>query len=135
MKKKTAIIIATAFLFVASPAIETTVFPQAHTAYAVSKEYKNALEEAEMLKDTNFSKKAFYEVMQNESGFEKKAVDYAVKKLKISWKKNALASAKELQNYGLSKKQIKETLLSTDDGGGFTKSEANYAIKHLEDED
>lgn len=57
MKKKTAIIIATAFLFVASPAIETTVFPQAHTAYAVSKEYKNALETAELMKDANMSKK------------------------------------------------------------------------------
>ena len=134
-KKKTAIIIATAFLFVASPAIETTVFPQAHTAYAVSKEYKNALETAELMKDANMSKKAFYQALQDESGFEKKAVDYAVKKLKISWKKNALASAKEFQDYGMSKKQIKESLLSEEDGGGFTKSEVNYAIKHLEDED
>lgn len=35
----------------------------------------------------------------------------------------------------MSKKQIKESLLSEEDGGGFTKSEVNYAIKHLEDED
>lgn len=135
MKKKTALAIATAFLFVASPVIETTVLPQYNTVYAVSKEYKNALEQADLMKDANLSKKAFYQAMQDESGFEKKAVDYAVKKLKISWKKNALASAKELQNYGMSKKQIKETLLSTDDGGGFTKSEVKYAMKHLEDED
>lgn len=135
MRKKTAFVIATAFLFVASPVIETTVLPQYNTVYAVSKEYKNALEQADLMKDANLSKKAFYQAMQDESGFEKKAVDYAVKKLKISWKKNALASAKELQNYGISKKQIKETLLSTDDGGGFTKSEVKYAMKHLEDED
>lgn len=135
MRKKTAFVIATAFLFVASPVIETTVLPQYNTVYAVSKEYKNALEQADLMKDANLSKKAFYQAMQDESGFEKKAVDYAVKKLKISWKKNALASAKELQNYGMSKKQIKETLLSTDDGGGFTKSEVKYAMKHLEDED
>ena len=123
MKKKTAIIIATAFLFVASPAIETTVFPQAHTAYAVSKEYKNALETAELMKDANMSKKAFYQALQDENGFEKKAVDYA------------LASAKNFQDYGMSKEKIKETLLSEEDGGGFTKSEVNYAIKHLEGED
>ncbi|MCF1634348.1 Ltp family lipoprotein [Streptococcus gallolyticus] len=135
MRKKTAFVIATAFLIVASPVIETTVLPQYNTVYAVSKEYKNALEQADLMKDANLSKKAFYQAMQDESGFEKKAVDYAVKKLKISWKKNALASAKELQNYGMSKKQIKETLLSTDDGGGFTKSEVKYAMKHLEDED
>lgn len=135
MRKKTAFVIVAAFLLIASPVIETTVLPQHNTVYAVSKEYKNALEQADLMKDANLSKKAFYQAMQDESGFEKKAVDYAVKKLKISWKKNALASAKELQNYGMSKKQIKETLLSTDDGGGFTKSEVKYAMKHLEDED
>mgnify|MGYP000128601118 CR=1 FL=1 len=42
---------------------------------------------------------------------------------------------KNFQDYGMSKEKIKETLLSEEDGGGFTKSEANYAIKHLEDED
>lgn len=135
MKKKTAVIIATAFLFVASPAIETIVFPQSHTVYAVSKEYKNAVEQANLMKDAYMSKKAFYQAMQDESGFEKKAVDYAVKKLKINWKKNALEAAKNFQDYGMSKEKIKETLLSEEDGGGFTKSEVNYAIKHLEDED
>lgn len=135
MRKKTAFVIAAAFLLIASPVIETTVLPQYNTVYAVSKEYKNALEQADLMKDANLSKKAFYQAMQDESGFEKKAVDYAVKKLKISWKKNALASAKEFQNYGMSKEEIKETLLSTDDGGGFTKSEVKYAMKHLEDED
>ena len=135
MKKKTAIIVAATFLFIASPVVETTVFHQNNTVYAVSKEYENALTQAEYIKDANLSKKAFYEAMQDESGFEKKAVDYAVKKLKISWKKNALATAKDLQDFGMSKEKIKESLLSTDDGGVFTKSEVKYAMKHLEDED
>ncbi|MGF0111880.1 Ltp family lipoprotein [Streptococcus sp. SGI.013] len=135
MKKKTAIVVATALLFVASPVAEIIISPRTNTVYAVSKEYENALEYAGYFKDANLSKKAFYEALQDEGGFEKKAVDYAVKKLKISWKKNALAAAKSLQDFGLSKAKIKESLLSDGDGGGFTKSEVNYAMKHLEDED
>ncbi|KGR72865.1 Ltp family lipoprotein [Streptococcus phocae subsp. salmonis] len=118
----------------ATPEISNKLLSQCVTVVAVSKEYQNALETAKMVKDANMSKKAFYDMMVNESKFKKKAVDYAVKKLKISWKKNALAQAKSMQKFGASKEMIKEQLSASGDGGGFTKKEVNYAIKHLEDD-
>lgn len=116
-----------------TPELSNKLFSQSVTVVAISKEYQNALETAKMVKDANMSKKAFYDMMINESKFEKKAVDYAAKKLKINWKKNALAQAKSMQKFGASKETIEEQLSANSDGGGFTKKEVNYAIKHLED--
>ncbi|WP_249629281.1 Ltp family lipoprotein [Streptococcus uberis] len=119
--------------FAATPETSNVFTNQPVVVSAITKEYKNALQTAKMVKDTNMSKKAFYEMMTKESKFDKKAVDYAVKKLKINWKENALKQAKAMQDFGSSKEIIKEEMLKDGDGGGFTKAEVKYAIKHLED--
>lgn len=135
MKKKLIIslISVATITFATTPELSNALTSQPVTVSAVSKEYENALQTAKMVKDTNMSKKAFYEMMTKESKFEKKAVDYAVKKLKINWKENALKQAKAMQDFGSSKAIIKEELLKDGDGGGFTKAEVNYAMKHIED--
>lgn len=132
-KKKFIAMISVSVIGLSFTPVVSDLTSQQHVIYAISKEYDNALELGKMIKDTNLSKKEYYDTLQKESEFEKKAVDYTVKKLKINWKKNCLKKAKQLQDFGLSKEKIKKSLLSSDDGGKFTKSEVNYAMKHLED--
>ncbi|HER4030117.1 TPA: hypothetical protein VKI76_001351, partial [Streptococcus pyogenes] len=52
-----------------TPELSNKLFSQSVTVVAVSKEYQNALETAKMVKDANMSKKAFYNMMINESKF------------------------------------------------------------------
>ena len=65
---------------------------------SVPTEYSSALRKAETYGNSMYmSKQAIYDQLVSEHGekFSKKAAQYAMKNLKIDWKKNALAKAKD----------------------------------------
>lgn len=99
-------------------------------------EYRNALATAQTYAETMaMSKKAIYNQLVSEYGenFEKDAAQYAVDNLKgISWKENALKTARTYsETMNMSKAAIYDQLIS-DYGEQFTKKQAQYAIDHLE---
>lgn len=132
MKKKTILTVATLATLTLGTPLYTPIKAPSSIVYASSKDKKDALDFAEMVNDTPLSKKDFYATMK-EGGYNKKTTDYVVKKLKVSWKKNALKSAENMYQFTDSKEKIKKELISKSDGGNYTQKEAEYAIKHLKD--
>ena len=101
----------------------------------VTQEYKNALSQAIYFATRdNLSKKAIYDQLTSEYGgqFPADAAQYAIDNLTgIDWNANALAQAKYFYTRGgLSKSAVYDQLTS-EYGGQFTASEAQYAIDHL----
>lgn len=102
----------------------------------VTQEYKNALSQAIYFATRdNLSKKAIYDQLTSDYGgqFPADAAQYAIDNLTgIDWNANALAQAKYFYTRGgLSKSAVYDQLTS-EYGGQFTASEAQYAIDHLD---
>ena len=102
----------------------------------VTQEYKNALSQAIYFATRdNLSKKAIYNQLTSDYGgqFPADAAQYAIDNLTgIDWNANALAQAKYFYTRGgLSKSAVYDQLTS-EYGGQFTASEAQYAIDHLD---
>ena len=102
----------------------------------VTQEYKNALSKAIYFATRdNLSKKAIYAQLTSDYGgqFPADAAQYAIDNLTgIDWSANALAQAKYFYTRGgLSKSAVYDQLTS-EYGGQFTASEAQYAIDHLD---
>lgn len=102
----------------------------------VPKEYKNALNKAQLYSDTMYmSKNKIYDQLTSEYGedFSKDAAQYAIDNVEADWNKNALEKAKSYQeSMSMSKSKIKDQLTS-EYGEGFTQDQAKYAIEHLDD--
>ena len=102
----------------------------------VTQEYKNALSQAIYFATRdNLSKKAIYNQLTSDYGgqFPADAAQYAINNLTgIDWNANALAQAEYFYTRsGMSKSAIYDQLTS-EYGGQFTASEAQYAIDHLD---
>ena len=101
---------------------------------SVPTEYSSALRKAETYGNSMYmSKQAIYDQLVSEHGekFSKKAAQYAMKNLKIDWKKNALAKAKDYSDTMYMSKQGIYDQLKSQHGEKFTEKEAAYAIKHV----
>lgn len=101
----------------------------------VSKEYENALKNAESYSENmHMSKQGIYDQLISEYGenFPAEAAQYAVDNLQADYKKNALEKAKSYQDgMSMSKESIREQLTS-EYGEKFTQEEAEYAVENLE---
>lgn len=98
---------------------------------------KNAVSNVlEMMKDVPFSKKALLDYITdpNELGLSESDAKAVIKDANIDFKENAYKMAKQLNDFGMTADKIKESLTSEGDGGGYTESEAKYAIEKLEKE-
>ena len=101
---------------------------------SVPTEYSSALRKAETYGNSMYmSKQAIYDQLVSEHGekFSKKAAQYAMKNLKIDWKKNALAKAKDYSDTMYMSKQGIYDQLKSQHGEKFTEKEAAYAIKQV----
>lgn len=104
------------------------------TAPKVSPEYINALRAAETYSDImHMSKKAIYKQLTSEfDQYSDDAATYAVENLNADWNANALASARNYrETMNMSKGAIHKQLVS-EFGGGFTKEQADYAVKNMD---
>ena len=102
---------------------------------SVSKEFKNALKQAEWYASIlNMSKQGVYDQLTSPygEGFPADAAQYAVDNLQCDWNENALQSAISYSNtMHMSKQGIYDQLIS-EYGEKFTKSEAQYAVDHIQ---
>jgi hypothetical protein len=129
MKKTLASIAAAAILGT------TLTFGAAASAEAsVPWEYKNALASAQSYVDIlDFSKQGLYDQLTSSYGgdFPAAASKYALKHVKVNYKREALGAAKSYKKtLHMSKNAIYEQLTS-EYGGQFTNAQAKWAIKHL----
>lgn len=100
---------------------------------SVPKEYKSALNSADIYANTmHMSKAGLYEQLTADAGdeFSPEAAQYAVDNVKTDWNKNALESAKSYQEMDMSPESIREQLTS-DAGEKFTQEQADYAVANL----
>ena len=125
------------FASIAAAAIlgTTLTFGAATSAQAaVPWEYKNALASAQSYVDNmDFSKDGLYDQLTSEYGedFPAAAAKYALKHVKVNYKREALGSAKSYQkNMHMSKNAIYDQLTS-EYGEQFTSAQAKWAVKHL----
>jgi len=106
----------------------------ATAVHADSWENKNALASAQSyVKILDFSEQGLYDQLTSEYGgdFPAAAAKYALKHLKVNYKREALGAAKSYQKtLHLSKNAIYDQLTS-EFGGQFTNAQAKWAIKHL----
>lgn len=101
---------------------------------SVPREYKAALDKAEIYSDTMYmSKVGIYKQLISEygEGFPEEAAQYAIDNIVTDWKRNALEKARiYADEMSMSDSSIYEQLIS-EHGEGFTKEEAQYAIDNL----
>lgn len=103
----------------------------------IPSEYKNALITAEEYNETQpMSKAGLYNQLTSKDGeaFTQAAGQYAVDHLNADWNKNALKCAKEYEKTEhLSRADLQQQLSSSvsDGGEGFTASQVQYAMSHL----
>lgn len=97
----------------------------------VSQEYKNALKSAQNYLDmSGFSKKSLEKQLEFE-GFSEDSANYALDSVNVDWNEQALRSARVYyENMSMSKEEI-FTQLSSDDGEGYTREQARYAVDNL----
>ena len=62
------------------------------------------------------------------SRYSEDATQYALNKLNVDWKEQALLRAKSYQEFHFSKEKLVEQLINVDK---FTQEEADYAIEHV----
>lgn len=92
----------------------------------VEKEFRRAYATAKQLsKDSPISKQAIKNKIKNYN-YSDGANQYAVYKLNIDWKEQALLKAKSYQEFHYSKEKLVEQLINIDK---FTQEEADYAIE------
>lgn len=96
-------------------------------------EYRSALSKAKSYSDTlSMSKRAIYDQLTSTlEKFSKESAQYAVDNVDVAWSLNALDKAKSYQEHvSMSPKAIYRQLIEFEK---FTKDQASYAIKHLDD--
>ena len=94
----------------------------------VEKEFKRAYETAKNLSaDSPISMQAIKNKIKIYN-YSEGANQYAVYKLNIDWKEQALLKAKSLQKYRYSKEKLVEQLINVE---LFTQEEADYAVEHV----
>ena len=96
----------------------------------VSTEFKNARKKAESYEDTvHLSKAKLAEQLVTFEKFTQEEAEYAVKNIKVDFKKQALEKAKDYQKtVTLSEDGLKNQLINFEN---FTEEEANYAVENL----
>lgn len=101
---------------------------------SVPREYSSALASAQSyIRNLDMSKKGLYKQLTSQygEGFPKKAAEYALKHVKVDYRREALDSAKSYQkNLHLSRSGIRKQLVSQY-GEQFTGAQADWAMAHL----
>lgn len=100
------------------------------------RDYQQALETAEMYVGVNHSSKyrVFISLTQStnpRTRFSKKAANFAIKNVEVDWYQNALARAKYYRNKKHFSDERLKLQLTSKYGEGFTKKQAEYAIKKV----
>lgn len=94
----------------------------------VEEEFKRAYATAKQLsKDSPISKQAIKNKIKIYN-YSEDATQYALNKLNVDWKEQALLRAKSYQEFHFSKEKLVEQLINVDK---FTQEEADYAIEHV----
>ena len=91
-------------------------------------EYTRAYEKAKSFSDTSHLSKEKIKIYLTKYGsrYSEDATQYALNKLNVDWKEQALLRAKSYQEFHFSKEKLVEQLINIDK---FTQEEADYAIE------
>ena len=91
-------------------------------------EYTRAYEEAKSWSKKHLSQQQIkIYLTKYGSRYSEDATQYALNKLNVDWKEQALLRAKSYQEFHFSKEKLVEQLINVDK---FTQEEADYAIEH-----
>ena len=91
-------------------------------------EYTRAYEEAKSWSKKHLSKEQIKIYLTEYDRYSEDATQYALNKLNVDWKEQALLRAKSYQEFHYSKNKLVEQLINIDK---FTQEEADYAIEHV----
>ena len=91
-------------------------------------EYTRAYEKAKSWSKKHLSQQQIKIYLTKYDRFSEDATQYALNKLNIDWKEQALLKAKSYQEFHYSKEKLIELLVNFD---LFTQEEADYAIEHV----
>lgn len=89
-------------------------------------DYTNAYEKAKSWSKKHFSKQQIKIYLTKYDRYSEDATQYALNKLNIDWKEQALLRAKSYQEFHYSKEKLVEQLINIEK---FTQEEADYAIE------
>ena len=93
-------------------------------------EYTRAYEEAKSWSKKHLSQQQIkIYLTKYGSRYSEDATQYALNKLNVDWKEQALLRAKSYQEFHFSKEKLVEQLINVDK---FTQEEADYAIEHVQ---
>jgi len=91
-------------------------------------DYTYAYEEAKSWSKKHLSKEQIKIYLTEYDRYSEDATQYALNKLNVDWKEQALLRAKSYQEFHYSKNKLVEQLINIDK---FTQEEADYAIEHV----
>lgn len=91
-------------------------------------EYTRAYEEAKSWSKKHLSQQQIIIYLTKYDRYSEDATQYALNKLNVDWKEQALLRAKSYQEFHYSKNKLVEQLINIDK---FTQEEADYAIEHV----
>ena len=91
-------------------------------------EYTRAYEKAKSWSKKHFSQQKIKIYLTKYDRYSEDATQYALNKLNVDWKEQALLRAKSYQEFHYSKNKLVEQLINIDK---FTQEEADYAIEHV----
>lgn len=143
--KLTTILIATILLLTGCASKSSNDSEPTQRANAVSssldianapQDYRQAMETAQMYVGVNHSSKyrVFISLTQStnpRSRFSKKAANFAIANIKVDWYQNAFIRAKYYRNKKHFSYERLKLQLTSKYGEGFTKKQADYAIKKV----
>jgi len=97
--------------------------------YKKSNEYTDAYVKALFLSEkSHLSKQKIEQDLTRFGRYSEDATQYAINKLNIDWKEQALLRAKYYQEFHYSKEKLVEQLINVE---LFTQEEADYAVEHV----
>ena len=91
-------------------------------------EYTRAYEKAKSWSKKHLSQQQIKIYLTKYDRYSEDATQYALNKLNVDWKEQALLKAKSYQEFHFSKEKLVEQLINIDK---FTQEEADYAIEHV----
>ena len=91
-------------------------------------DYTYAYEEAKSWSKKHLSQQQIKIYLTKYDRYSEDATQYALNKLNVDWKEQALLKAKSYQEFHYSKNKLVEQLINIDK---FTQEEADYAIEHV----
>lgn len=91
-------------------------------------EYTRAYEKAKSWSKKHLSQQQIKIYLTEYDRYSEDATQYALNKLNVDWKEQALLKAKSNQEFHYSKEKLVEQLINIDK---FTQEEADYAIEHV----